>query len=353
MLSRKRFIVAAIVIVALVVLYSAAWVGVGFLTLRATERWVEDQRQHGTKITYDEPFFIGYPWRPVVGFPNVSVTLPTNAGGWTWQTLVLRASVLPWAANDLVLDIAGVHTLTGPQEITGPWPTGIATLQLAAEKATLHIRLDDGAAHGGRFDAENMTATFAGQTPLWKSDRVSVDLETASMPQPTSKLVLETDNLTLSQGMPQPLSQTIRRIRLTAELQGVLKANTLPRALEAWRSAGGDLEIRDVYIDWEPLTVAGNGTLALDEKLQPMGAFTLKFTGFFAGVDALTKQGVIKAADASLAKIVLGMMAKAPAGGGAPELALPLTIQDQKLLAGPVTLMAMPEVTWPANVVLP
>ena len=353
MLSRKRFTVAAGLLVAFVVLYSAAWLGIGFLTLRATDRWAEDQRQHGSKISYAEPFFTGYPLRPVVGFPNLSVTLPTSAGGWTWQTPVLRASVLPWAANDLVFDATGVHTITGPQEITGPWPTGIATLQLAAEKATLHIRLDDGAAHAGRFDAENMTAAFSGQAPAWKADRMSVDLAMTSTPQPVSKFVLETDNLTLSQGMPQPLSQTIRRIRLTADLEGALNANTLPRSLEAWRSAGGDLEIRDVYIDWEPLTVAGNGTVALDEKLQPMGAFTLKFTGFFAGVDALTKQGVIKPADASLAKIVLGMLAKAPGGGGAPELSLPLTIQDQKLLAGPVTLMAMPEVTWPANITLP
>lgn len=352
MLSRKRLAIVAGVLVAFGVVYSAGWLGIGFLTLHATERWADAQRQNGTRISYAEPFFSGYPFRPIVGFPNVSVTLPTSAGGWTWQTPVLRASVLPWTANDLALDISGIHTITGPQEISGPWPTGIATLQLAAETATLHIRLDEGAAHAGRFDAENMTAAFTGQSPLWKADRVSITLA-MSAPQPVSKLVLETDNLTLSQGMPRPLSQTIRRIRLTADLEGELTANALPRSLEAWRSAGGDLEIRDVYIDWEPLTVAGSGTLALDDKLQPMGAFTLKFTGFFAGVDALTKQGAIKPADASLAKIVLGMLAKTPVAGGPPELALPLTIQDQKILAGPVTLMAVPEVTWPQNIVLP
>ena len=281
MLSRKRFAVAAGILVAFGVLYSAGWLGVGFLTLRATERWADDQRQQGTKISYAEPFFTGYPLRPVVAFPNVSVTLPTTAGGWTWQTPALRASVLPWAANDLAFDITGVHTITGPQDISGPWPTGIATLQLAAEKASLHIRLDQGVAHDGRFDAENMTAAFVGQAPLWKADRVSVDLAMNSAPKPVTKLVLETDNLVLPYEMPQPLSQTIRRVRLTADLEGALQQEALPRSLEAWRSAGGDLEIRDLYIDWEPLTVAGSGTLALDDKLQPMGAFTLKFTGFF------------------------------------------------------------------------
>lgn len=353
MLSRKRFALAAGLLAALVVLYSTAWLGTSFLTLRATERWADDQRRQGNKVTYGEPFFSGYPFRPVVTFPYITVTLPTSTGSWTWQTPALRASVLPWAAKDLVLNVSGAHTLTGPQAITGPWPTGIGTLEVAAEKATVHLRLEDDGARAGRFDAENMTATLADRETLWRADRISLDLAISSAPQSVSKVVLEADNIVPPYAVAPPLSQTIRRLRLTLELEGALQGSGLPHALETWRSSGGDLEIRNVYVDWEPMTAAGNGTLALDDQLQPMGAFALKFTGFFSGVDALTQQGIVDPGNASAAKIVLGLLAKAPVTGGPPELSLPLTIQDRKLSAGPVTLTEIPRVTWPQNFVLP
>jgi len=346
MSHRKRLVLVAGAAVVLAVLYSAAWLGISLLTLRAAEQWADLQRQQGAAISYAEPRFGNFPKAPVVTFPSVSLTLPAHQGGWRWQAENVSASVLPWAIDDLLLDLAGTHVVSAPQ-------TEIAPLHLAAQTATLRVHLDAGAANAGRFDAENMTAASANHAPLWKADRVSLDFTKILAPEPSSKLVLETDNLTLSEIMPPPFSRTIRRIRLTTELQGPLQGGPLARTLENWRVAGGDLEIRDVYVDWEPLTVAGNGTLALDEALQPIGAFALRFTGFFAGVDALTTQGAITPANASLAKIMLGLMAKAPPGGGAPELSLPITLQGGRLLAGPVTLMEVPQVEWSKNVVLP
>jgi hypothetical protein len=46
------------------------------------------------------------------------------------------------------------------------------------------------------------------------------------------------------------------------------------------------------------------------------------------------------------------MLAK-PSATGEPELALPLTVQDRKLFAGPVMLMEMPEVVWDENARVP
>ena len=54
-----------------------------------------------------------------------------------------------------------------------------------------------------------------------------------------------------------------------------------------------------------------------------------------------------------MARIVLGLMAREPVGGGTPELNLAVTVQNRKLYTGPISLMTMPEVVWPEDIVLP
>ncbi len=347
MLHRKRLTALGAGLLAIAILYSAAWFGVSLLMLRAAEHWIETQRQHGAVITYGEPTFSGFPMRPVIAFPDVSAALPKAEGGWAWNTARIRLSV-SWSLNDLTFDMSGAHAFTGP------WPQGIATLNITAPTATARLHINDtGDLDATHVNSEGVSIAWTGQEPLLKMDRLSLDVAMTDSPQLVSKIIFETDNVMLPDVVPTPMSRTIRRIRLTTEIQGPLNKGPLPRVLESWRTAGGDLEIRDIYLDWEPLTASGTGTAALDDALQPMGAFTFKFTGFFAAVDALKTQGLVTPSNASLAKIVLGFLAKAPAGGGAPELSLALTIQDRKLMAGPAPLMEMPEISWPANVVMP
>lgn len=48
----------------------------------------------------------------------------------------------------------------------------------------------------------------------------------------------------------------------------------------------------------------------------------------------------------ALVKTALGLLARAPAGGGAKVLTVPLTIQKQVLYAGPFGLMRLPTIKW-------
>jgi hypothetical protein len=117
--------------------------------------------------------------------------------------------------------------------------------------------------------------------------------------------------------------------------------------LSAWRDAGGALDVKEFDLDWPPIAVSGNGTLALDNGLQPMGAFTLKFRGFFEALDGLAAEGMVTRDQAGTARLVLGLLAKRPPEGGPPELTAPFTAQDRQLAVGPLKLMEIPAVTWP------
>jgi len=97
---------------------------------------------------------------------------------------------------------------------------------------------------------------------------------------------------------------------------------------------------------WGGLRVSGSGTLALDEQLQPMGAFS----GSLAGVDqlmtALVSAGRMRAGDARLARVALTMLAK-PGADGKPEIATSFTIQNGEMYLGPAKLGAAPRINWP------
>jgi len=85
--------------------------------------------------------------------------------------------------------------------------------------------------------------------------------------------------------------------------------------------------------------------VALDAAMQPIGAFTARIEGFFETVDALRENGIIRPRDAVTAKMVLGVLAKRNEAGRL-SLAVPLTLQDRRLYAGPVPLIEVPPVSW-------
>jgi len=143
--------------------------------------------------------------------------------------------------------------------------------------------------------------------------------------------------------MGRQVSELILRGELT-ESFGTTGFNA--QALTQWRDAGGTLEANRIQVGYGPLFLQGNGTLALDGDLQLVGAFSARIQGFFQTVDGLRRGGVIRRPDASMAKVVLGMLSKQPKNGGPATISLPLTLQERALFAGPVRLIKMPEIHW-------
>src|SRR6185312_14842416 len=110
--------------------------------------------------------------------------------------------------------------------------------------------------------------------------------------------------------------------------------------------AGGAFDVKDFSLDWPPLSVAGNGTVALDEHLQPEGAFSTRIGGYSEAIDALVAQNDLDARGGALAKGVLGLLSKNSTNGGR-EIQVSVTVQDQRLSVGPLQLLTLPAVSWP------
>jgi hypothetical protein len=158
-------------------------------------------------------------------------------------------------------------------------------------------------------------------------------------------VTLGIDGLSLPQPVPG-MGDKLDRIEISGALMEAIPArDTLLQSLVAWRDAGGTIEIASLHLVWGELDVTGNGTLALDAGMQPMGAFGTSIAGYGKVLDALAATGAIKPSQAPTMHMALDMLARA----GDPErhrLKTPLTIQDGAIYAGPLKLANMPRIAW-------
>jgi hypothetical protein len=114
--------------------------------------------------------------------------------------------------------------------------------------------------------------------------------------------------------------------------------------LVEWRDADGVLEVEGLAIDWPPVVVTFDGTLALDEQLRLLGAGTADIRGMSEVLDKLVERGVVKSAEATVAKLALALLTRPAKDGGGAVVRLPLTAQDGMLRGGPFVLGRLPPI---------
>ena len=77
--------------------------------------------------------------------------------------------------------------------------------------------------------------------------------------------------------------------------------------MRAWRDAGGIIQLRESAIAWGPLGAKGEGTLALDQAMQPLAAGTVRIAGLGQTLSALSAAGVVDPQTATLAQMMFGV----------------------------------------------
>lgn len=343
----------AAVVVALVGGYAVYW----HLAARTLEdgiaRWAAAQRTDGYEVSYGTPRIGGFPFRLEAELATPALARPASpppAGRpWRWQGPTLTLVSRPWAPLDAEAFAPGRHDLT-----------------LGAGGDRHHYVLDATTAGGsaafgldGRLTAASVKlggilVTEEGhdeRTVLAESAMLRIEPGTArdGHTEPSLSFGLELAELVLPPEADTPLGRTLDRLALDGAVLGAIDTqDRTPReALARWRDGGGTVELDRIVAHWGPLELTGSATLALDRNLQPIGAMSATVAGHEATIDALVAAGAVAPRDGSLAKIVLGVLARPSPVDGEPELTAPLSLQDGDLWIGPARLAEVPEVRWP------
>ncbi len=345
MRTLKIGLIAFVGIAGLAVLWVVAWFSLASNMRTETLAWIEARRAAGFTVSYSKFELSGFPFLLLATIEEPGLGRPDTRAPWVWRAGRLTMKAQPWTPWRLRLALAGAQTVrladgAGSSAYTGD-----------ADTLALDLVIGGGGAESGRLTVGGLNFSTAEGTPAIAVEGAEFTARRGfSDAKDYRASTLDVDvavrGLGLAESLDLPLGRTIGALRLEAAVHGTVPAAPLQPALAKWRDDGGTLEVAHLTLAYGPLEVRANGTMALDEDMQPIGAFTAKVQGFFPLVDALKEKGLVRGRDAVTAKVVLGALAKRPAEGGPPTLNLPLTIQGRKVYAGPLALAELPAIPW-------
>ncbi|MCW2242706.1 DUF2125 domain-containing protein [Azospirillum canadense] len=336
---RTRRVIATVILALAVAIaaYSVWWWQAAMAVERGVLAWIEEQRSAGTMVEHRGLTVTGYPLsiRAALESPHLATR------GVEWQGTRLVAEAPPWNHTRIALDLPGEQRLTLVQANQPPFDlrakgggTGHVLLTFGGLPVELQIGLKDLVAQPDALPvpvaALDLTATQPAEPPAGHGDAGLSVSATAS-------------GVTLPQEVPGSLGRQVERALVTARVMG-RPPKPEPASLSAWSREGGTVQLDSLKLDWGPLKLAMNGTLALDAALQPQAALTAEVRGFQAVLDAL--QGVFRPKELAFARTMLTMLARPAEPGGEPVLTAPVTVQNQALFLGPLKVAALPPVVW-------
>jgi len=331
-----------LVLLVLAVLYVTAWFFTSMSLRSGVQNWFEARKSEGYLAEYDDKKarISGFPFIVNARLSGVKLAPPKNKRGkrdwvWTPKAVDFKIIPLPWTVGTLHVEVKSKQVLSvGRQSYEGQ----AKEFDLAIDWTGTGIPDDIS------FDLANVKFEDKTTRQTFKISKLSAMAERQSDGGYAYDINGENVGLPVGiSGMGRNVSDLILRGTFS---EGFGQSGLGRDALAQWRDAGGTLESERMHLEYGPLLLQGNGTLALDQDLQLVGAFSARIQGFFQTVDRLRRAGVIRGPDASMAKVVLGMLSKPSENGGPASISLPLTLQERGLYAGPVRLINIPQLHW-------
>ena len=334
-LRRTVLSLTGIILIAIVV-YASYWHYVAAKLRDQLTPWAQARATEGYIIHWDDAEVGGFPGSFRFDFTNLSFGTSRPAPV-AMQASSASAWAMPWNLRHW--------------EFTAP--SGARVVE-ATGSAGFDIRRVDGAVdfEGPVVAAIDITAGDLGGIGLAQGMKIG-DAEAhielpATPPQSHTDtalgLSLQLGDATLPAAVPG-FGNNLSGFSFVARLKGALPPGQIIPALTAWRDNGGTIDLQSLRLRWGSLLVDASGTLALDQALQPEGAFSAVITGQDAAVDVAVKTGALAPSDAGVAKAVLDLLAH-PNSSGDKAVTLPMTIQNQRLYLGPAKLANIPSIAW-------
>lgn len=289
----------------------------------------------------------GWPFAVRLRVPNMRLTSPSPD----------IASGLEYEAEEIDLGLS----LLQPRRLSVRWG-GLQRLRIGAAASvpltgdhvemTIAIAPDtpprqgELLAEGLRLDLPGAGAVMAGRVLLHVAH-----IPAATGGASTLEIGIEANDIVLPPNPADALGQKVDHLIVDVSLAGMLPrppSTTLldRQRLVSWRDSGGSLALRQILLDWGKLSLRGSATLALDDRLQPMGTATARITGHAEALDALVAAQLLAPRPAVAAKAILGLLSKKKEDGP-PVVEVPLTLQDRTLQLGRIPLARLPEIFWP------
>ena len=349
--GRKRGLTAVAVAAAVALAYGGYWSYLAGQVEAGVEQWFAERTSEGLEAGYASLRVSGFPFQLVAVIEAPELAAPKALKPWSWKGPALVLKARPWRLTRVRLSAPGRHHFT----VTRARGRAAFTVELGQLELKLKHRGDgsgramlsirEGALRDAseKAVAEVTAADFIVERPGRADDGGAA---------PALDFLVQVEGISYPVAPVRGLGRTTARLVVQVSVTGEALEAPGPgkfatRAMAGWRDSGGTLEVKRFALDHGPLALDGDGTLALDGRMRPIGAFALRVKGFEEALDRLAGAGVIKPHPAALAKTVMKALARKQGIPGAKELKVPLSLQDGRLYVGPVPLAKLPPIRWP------
>ncbi len=332
-----RMLLVPLLVVVLVAAWAAWWWLSGTLFRQFLDSFVAAERARGTEIHFTGPRLGGFPLGVHATFTDVAFSRPD---GLSWQAPEVDVGVPLWQPGALHLRVVGHQELRLP---AGQQPAAVT-----ADGAEGRLIL--GGAQG--FTEARLVLSGLG-LPQATAVRVKLGFDA-----PAAAVTAHTDAglvvTVTAEGIQAPaagslsLGPAIESLAVTARVMGA-PPRLDPDSLSAWSRNGGTLELDTASLHWGPLALGAEGSLSLDQELQPVGSITAEVAGFKPAIEALVAAGWIKAKAGQTVSAVLTGLVERPEGAPPPPnptARIPISLHDRFVHIGPFRLAPLPPVVW-------
>lgn len=328
------------VLLAIAGAYSAYWYIVAGQIEQGVVAWAQSARADKIDLSWREIRVTGFPVAVRVELETATLRDRAVIPSPELRVASISGTARPWNFADWRL--IAPHGLTA--EIAGARERGPA--KLSAQSAEGAVSLGPAESWTARLSLQN-SVVEAG--PRIRVNAAEVSVALPPKPRPGDRgadLVLAVNardvELPVAIG---PLADRIDEFDLEATIKGAISNGKLNEALAGWRDAGGTIEFDKLHLKWGALGATASGTIALDQELQPIAAFSGAVSGYDQILTALVEGGQMRATDAGLARIALTFLAK-PGPDGKPEIKTAFAIRDGQMFLGPAKLGKAPRLSW-------
>ena len=335
---RYRFVILGGIVAGGLIAYYLLWAHLVDQMAARADAWIDSQKALGREVAYDRLRLWGFPYRLSLTFENLCWHDPKSMADWSLQSDSVTAHLQLWNPDHVIFDLGGSQRIDWrPSAGASRQQTVLTGARFLASMTT------DAAGVWQQFDADIHQPKLSVGLQDWSADRLRLHGRRDSNVPPSTDLALQVDNGVLPATADGPLGRKVPALTLIGSLRGSLYGKTPEDILRTWRESGGILDLSTIQLQWGGLRIDGNGSLAIDRRMRPLGAMSGKIYGAGHGIDALQDAGRMTDREAAAAKTALALLEQRDADGQ-PHLTVPLTAQDGKLFLGPVPLFSLPSV---------
>lgn len=305
--------------------YTAYWFHAAGQVHKAVLAWADEKRAAGWQVRWTDLSMHGFPSRVAMRLREPALAAP---GGAAWRAEALTAVSSPFDGDRVRIDAAGRHEIAA-----GFWHA-----EITAATLTVDLTLASGRLREAAIAASGLASPGGGTADSLTVSAIPTEAG-LSFSATATGFRLDEPSWTV-------LDPLIARAEVAGRIAGPLAPGPLTEAVERWSAAGGTVEVERLMLDWPPITLEADGTMALDPQMQPLAAFSAKVRGYGQLMDNLARAGIVEPGAAEAAKMLLALMAK-PDSHGRPAVPVPLTVQSGRLWLGPAPVAQFPPLIWP------